>query len=185
MRKVELGQISFGAFPRSGNHLLGITLVFGFPKRRVFWLEHRITDLSKAENCAVIVRNPLSSIASWMECNSDERPNAAERICDWYIRYMNGVLNAQDRLVVFRFEDLVASPDLCAVFFAERFGLESPAKVKKKKVEAWLKENQPSNFPSEITKAKEKRYDAVRYAPRFGEAQDAYGEVLAISQIVG
>lgn len=182
MRKVELGPISFGAFPRCGNHLLGITLTFAFPERQVFWLEHRITDLMTADNCAVVVRNPLDSIASWMECNNDERPNAPERIADWYVRYMSGVLKAQDRLVVFRFEDLVCDPDLCAVFFADRFGLETPVRVKKKKVEAWLKDHRPTNFVSDITVAKKDRFDSVRFAPNFGEAQDAYSEVVSICQ---
>lgn len=181
MKKRELGLINFGAFPRSGNHTLGKTLNLAFPDHPYFWLQHRITDLRTASNCAVVVRNPLESIASWMECSFDERPNGAERLVDWYIRYMNGIINAKDNVIIFTLEDLSANPRACAVAYGKRFGFGKPKKFKKEDVGNWLQQYMPDHFPRSTSNNKSARYDAILSCKRYSEAVEVYEEVVLLA----
>jgi hypothetical protein len=181
MKNLEPGRINFGAFPRSGNHTLGKTLSLAFPDVGYFWLQHRITDLKTAPNCAVVVRNPLESIASWMECSFDNRPDGAERLLDWYIRYMNGILVAKDNVIVFTLEDLSTDPHACAVAYGERFGFGQPAEFTKDDVGDWLSQNMPDHFPRDTSNNKTARYDSILSSERYSEAVGAYSKVLSLA----
>jgi hypothetical protein len=180
-KKRELGPINFGAFPRSGNHTLGKTLSLAFPDVQPYWLRHRITDLLTAPNCAVVIRNPIESIASWMEGCDDNRPDGVSKNIDWYVRYMNGILKAKDNITVFRLEDLSAQPYECMVEFSNRFDFEKPNFFKIKDVESWLSENMPNHFPRKTSFLKEKRYKEILSHPQYVEALNAYNDVLDIA----
>ena len=180
---MEFGQINFGAFPRSGNHTLGVTLSLGFPDKSVNWLRHRITELSSAPNCAVVVRDPLNSISSWIRCNNDTRVDASERLVDWYVRYMRGILNAKNNLVILELETLSNRPKDCLLFFAERFGLDKPKRVSRRKVDAWMSENKPEHFPNEMSIKRNEWFYDVRNSSQYSLAEDLYWDVCSIAKM--
>lgn len=184
MKTWEPGQISFGGFPRSGNHSLGFILTNAFSDRNVIWLRHRITDLSTAPNCAVVIRNPLESVSSWIECNYDERPDAVDRILDWYVRYMNGVLDCQERLAIFKLEDVSKNPYGCSIAFSTKFDLEKPKEVKAPQVEEWLTQNMPTHFISDISISKERWYNAVQSNQLYEKAVSLYNKAYLITELI-
>ena len=161
--------------------MLGKSLSLAFPDNPYYWLGHRITDLSTAENCAVVVREPLYSIASWLDCNNDRREDAVERIVDWHIRYMKGVVKAKDNAIVFDLSDLSVNPFACTVAFSERFGFDKPNPFDVDEVSAWLTENMPAHFLRETSASKESRYEDVLSNHRYEESLEAYEQVLALT----
>jgi hypothetical protein len=179
---LEPGRINFGAFPRSGNHTLGATLSFSFPDREVFWIRHRIADLYKAPNCAVIVRNPLESISSWIYCNNDDRPDAVEKITDWYCRYMSGIIGSSASTIAFTLESVSVNPYACAKAFANRFSIEDPVEIDVNAVPDWLIENMPDHYPCEKSKGKSGLYSAVMNSSDYDRAVALYNDVIAICQ---
>lgn len=175
---MEFGPISFGAFPRSGNHTLGTILAHSFPNREIKWLGHRITDLSKAENCCVVIRNPIDCVASWLNIGNDFHEDAPERFLDWYIRYMNGVIGSREKLAVFLIDDLWSNHYGSAEFVAEKFSLEEPIFVDRNIIEEWLVENRPLHFPNETSANKSIWNEKIKNSPSFILANSLYEKVL-------
>jgi len=109
-----MGKISFGSFPRSGNHFFTYLT-------NCNWLGHRIASLSIEENVVVSIRNPLECIPSWIVVTKDDRVKRAEKIIEWYCSYYKKCKELD--IVVIPFEQLISEPLHCINFSEKKYNL--------------------------------------------------------------
>lgn len=113
--------ISFGSFPRSGNHFCVELIHKTLPDVQLFCLEHRIYPLDKQQNLFTTIRTPLECVPSWITLTADVRSNRAEQVLEWYCAYYEkckevGVLTVP-------FTQLISEPLFCLNHVYKTFGL--------------------------------------------------------------
>jgi hypothetical protein len=185
MKNDNSGLISFGGFPRSGNHTLGRVLSFAFPKREIHWLIHRITEIGSSENCVISVRNPLESVGSWIEFRKDYSENNADKYLEWFCRYFEKVYNCSESLAIISLEDLMHFPYDCASSVSEKFNLEPSALVKKEEVEQWLLYNTPMHIPNAISLNKNKWFEKIKSSSFYEKSDELFNSVLKKKMQIG
>lgn len=112
---VGVAKISFGSFPRSGNHFF-INLV------DCKWLTHGIAPLELEENVVSTIRNPLDCIPSWITLSRDVRVNRAEMVLEWYCAYYEKC--AEMNVFVIPFDTLISHPLSSVNSALTRYGLD-------------------------------------------------------------
>jgi hypothetical protein len=117
-----MGTISFGSFPRSGNHFLEHIFTKTLVDCRIVYLEHLIHPLAVEKNVVTTIRNPLECVPSWIIKMNDTRTNRAEKVLEWYVAYYEKV--KQLDIVVLPFEQLISDPLLCINYTYQKYGLE-------------------------------------------------------------
>tara|TARA_R110000868_G_scaffold168777_1_gene403603 strand:- start:4 stop:489 length:486 start_codon:yes stop_codon:yes gene_type:complete len=110
-----MGALTFGSFPRSGNH-------FFTHLTNCKWIYHRICDLEKEANVVVSIRNPLECIPSWIVRENDCSKNRAELNLEWYCAYYEKCKELD--IVVLPFEQLISDPLFCINYAHKKYGLE-------------------------------------------------------------
>jgi hypothetical protein len=114
--------ISFGSFPRSGNHFLEHIFTKTLVDCRIVYLEHLIYPLTVEKNVVTTIRNPLDCVPSWIIKMDDTRINRAENILEWYVAYYKKVKELD--IVVLPFEQLISDPLFCINYVCNKYGLE-------------------------------------------------------------
>lgn len=117
-----MGTITFGSFPRSGNHFLEHIFTKTLVDCRIVYLEHFIYPLAVEKNVVTTIRNPLECVPSWIVKMDDSRIDRAEKVLEWYVAYYEKV--KQLDIVVLPFEQLVCDPLLCINHTYQKYGLE-------------------------------------------------------------
>jgi hypothetical protein len=106
-----MDKISFGSFPRSGNHFLEALLRKTLPDCSLVYTEHFLFALEKEQNITVTIRNPLECVPSWITLMHDERQNRAEQVLEWYCAYYQKCKEL--KIFIVPFEQLVSEPLVC------------------------------------------------------------------------
>jgi hypothetical protein len=117
-----MGTITFGSFPRSGNHFLEHIFSKTLVDCRIVYLEHLIYPLAVEKNVVTTIRNPLECVPSWIVKMDDSRIDRAEKVLEWYVAYYEKV--KQLDIVVLPFEQLVCDPLLCINYVYNKYGLK-------------------------------------------------------------
>ena len=112
-----MGKISFGSFPRSGNHFLEALLAKTLPDRTLVYTEHLIFPLEVEENITVTIRTPLECVPSWITLMEDKRPNRAEQVLEWYCAYYQKCKELN--VYIIPFEQLISNPLACVHHICE------------------------------------------------------------------
>jgi hypothetical protein len=119
-----MDKISFGSFPRSGNHFLEALLKKTLPDCSLVYTEHFLFPLEKEQNITVTIRNPLECVPSWITLMRDERPNRAEQVLEWYCAYYQKCKEL--KIFIVPFEQLVSEPLVCVSAICKINGIAEP-----------------------------------------------------------
>jgi hypothetical protein len=119
-----MDKISFGSFPRSGNHFLAALLRKTLPDCFLVYTEHFLFALEKEQNMTVTIRNPLECVPSWITFMRDERPNRAEQVLEWYCSYYQKCKDLG--IFIIPFEQLVSEPLVCVFSICELNAITKP-----------------------------------------------------------
>ena len=103
-----MDQITFGSFPRSGNHFCETLFNTYLPHCKINYQGHRLKALNDFDNVVVTLRNPSECIPSWIVFRNDYRPDAEKIILDWYYDYYSNVL--QQGFLILNFKNLINNP---------------------------------------------------------------------------
>lgn len=100
--------LSFGSFPRSGNHFCYELIKQTLPKTNLIYLEHRIDPIDKETNVFTTIRTPLECVPSWITFTADFRENRAEQVLEWYCAYYKKC--QESKVLVIPFTQLISHP---------------------------------------------------------------------------
>lgn len=106
-----MDSITFGSFPRSGNHFILELLKKTSPSLGVHWAQHNVAILTKKRKAFTTMRNPIECVTSWINYTQDNRPNRAEKTLEWYVYYYSQCL--QNKIKILDFDELINSPIHC------------------------------------------------------------------------
>jgi len=156
-----MGQITFGAFPRSGNHFLQNIV-------KCNWINHRITEFETLENVITLIRNPLECIPSWIVMVDDCRTNRAESVLEWYCAYYQKCKELN--ILVIPFEQLISEPLFCINYVYKKLGFE---------LLETLDYDLSTNFhgPTKDKSDFNKIVEEMKIAPNFHFAMDLFKEL--------
>jgi hypothetical protein len=119
-----MDSISFGSFPRSGNHFLEALLKKALPDCSLVYTEHFIFPLEKQKNITVTIRNPLECVPSWITLMGDKRPNRAEQVLEWYCAYYQKCKELG--VFIVPFEQLISEPLVCVAAICKINNIPKP-----------------------------------------------------------
>lgn len=103
--------LTFGSFPRSGNHFVCELLSKSVQPEKFVYLEHRINELAVSTNVFATIRTPMECVPSWITLTSDVRLNRAEKILEWYCAYYQKCKDA--KVLIVPFSHLISEPLFC------------------------------------------------------------------------
>ena len=117
-----MGEISFGSFPRSGNHFVRALITKTLPDCKYNFLNHISYYLNQNPNTFTTIRNPLDCVTSWIANSEDTRIDRAEKTLEWYIDFYTTVESY--KTLVVSFVDLINQPLDVINFLCQTFNLE-------------------------------------------------------------
>jgi hypothetical protein len=120
-----MDKISFGSFPRSGNHFLEALLRKTLPNSFLVYTEHLIYPLKIEENITVTIRSPLECVPSWITFMEDKRPNRSEQVLEWYCAYYEKCKELS--IFIIPFEQLISDPLACVHHICEINKIPKPS----------------------------------------------------------
>jgi hypothetical protein len=119
-----MDKISFGSFPRSGNHFLEALLKKTLPECSLVYTEHFLFALEKEQNMTVTIRNPIECVPSWITLMQDKRTNRAEQVLEWYCAYYQKCKDLS--IFIVPFKQLISEPLVCVSAICKINGIAEP-----------------------------------------------------------
>jgi len=116
-----MGQINFGAYPRSGNTFTNSSMSRGLIDVDYHVHEHNAHKLLKTQNRFTIIRNPLDAISSAIVHYSSEHDDRVDRFTEWYVDYYTQCLNKNCLFV--DFINLIINSQETFIKIVNKFGI--------------------------------------------------------------
>jgi hypothetical protein len=167
-----MDQISFGSFPRSGNHFLEALLKQTLPDCCLVYTEHFIFPLEIEKNITVTIRSPLECVPSWVTLMRDERPNRTEQVLEWYCAYYQKCKEL--KIFIIPFEQLISEPLVCVAAICDINNIAKP-KIDSVEFDFTTDFHSPTKDKSDYKTI----IDEMRLAPSFFPAMELF-EALCV-----
>jgi len=118
-----MGQINFGAYPRSGNTFTNSSMIMGLIDVDYCAHEHNAHKLLKTQNRFTIIRNPLDSISSAIVHYSSQHDDRVNRFTEWYVDYYTQC--SDKKCITILFDELINDPKKTFINLAKKMMIQN------------------------------------------------------------
>lgn len=170
-----MGEINFGAYPRSGNTFTNSSMLNGLVDIDYYVHGHNAHKLLNTQNRFTIVRNPLDAVSSAIVHYSSLHDDKVDRFTEWYVDYYSQCLNKNCLLV--NFENLISNPKTIFISLVNHFSFKTHI-FDSLDFSLSDKNATESNKKQEVFELKEK----IPYSIHYGSAVKVYEKSLLESK---
>lgn len=171
-----MGEINFGAYPRSGNTFTNLSMLNGLINVDYHVHEHNAHRLLNTKNRFTIIRNPLDSVSSAIVHYSSTHDDRVDRFTEWYVDYYSQCLNKGCLFI--DFNNLIVNPKEVFISLLDKFQVKEH-NFYFLNFSSFDKNTTESNKQYEVTNLK----DEIVHSRYYAVALEIYKKILFESRL--